>query len=186
MSTASRALPSEQQDLERLGGVVGDGEGKQLEVADGDDFVVAREAKAGRRHGLADGAPGAAAHPQRQAVALGQRHRAADVVAVLVGHEDGVEVGGGEAGAGQPGLELAQREAGVDEEPRRRDAAGRLDDGGVAAAAAAEAAEADHASRGRSLQVVEEQADDALAGVAAFRLALRIEDGDGAARALRR
>ena len=33
---------------------------------------------------------------------------------------------------------------------------------------------------GRSLQVFEEQADDPLAGFAAFGLALRIEDGDGA------
>ena len=51
---------------------------------------------------LADRAPGAAAHPHRQAVALGERDRTADVVAVLVGDEDRVEIVGREPGARQP------------------------------------------------------------------------------------
>ena len=54
---------------------------------------------------------------QRQAVAARERDRAADVVAVLVGDEDRVEVARREPGAREAPVELAQREAAVDQDP---------------------------------------------------------------------
>ena len=132
-------------ELKRLGRVVGDGEGPQLDVAHGDHVAIAGEPQVGRLRQRADGAPGAAAHPDRQPLLQGHRDRAADVVAVLVGHEEGVDIGQSEPGAGEPALQLAKRKPGVDQEPGGRDAARRLDEGRVAVAAAAQAAEADQA-----------------------------------------
>ena len=102
MSTPTPRVAVAAAQLERLGGIVGDRERAQLEVADRDRLAVAGEAQARRRHRLAERAPGAAAHPDRQVVTVGERHRAADVVAVLVGDEHGIEIVGREPGARQP------------------------------------------------------------------------------------
>jgi hypothetical protein len=79
--------------LQRLLRVVRHRVGRDLQVAEVDRLAVAREAQqAVRQLRLADRAPGAAAHPQRNAMAAGECDRAADMVAVLVGHEQRVDV----------------------------------------------------------------------------------------------
>ena len=83
------------------------------------------------------------------AMPAGQGEGAADVVAVLVRDEHGVQLTGRQPGSGQSRGELAQRKTAVDEYAAGGTAAARLDQRGVTAAAAAEAAEAKHGGRPR-------------------------------------
>ena len=133
--------------LQWLGGVVRYREGLQRQRADDDGLAIARDPARGRVRKLGGGlGPGARTGPDRDAVATLQGQHAADMVAVLMGHEQRVEVADHQAAPGQAGGKLARRQAAVDEQARRpRVAAGRgLDQRGVAAAAAAQAGEAQH------------------------------------------
>ena len=101
-------------ELQRLVGIVRDREGMQQEVADLDR--PPSRAKLSRSGG-GDVRPQArhvpSAHPQRQPVASRQGDRAADVVTVLVGDEDRVQIARSEAGSAESSLELAQAEPAV-------------------------------------------------------------------------
>ena len=98
--------------LQRLGGVVGDGERAQLEVADRDRLAVAGEAQARRR------AEPPIARQVPRLIHSGMPWRSASVSAQPMWSpcswvtKTASRSRGGEAGARQPRVELAQREAG--------------------------------------------------------------------------
>ena len=82
----------------------------------------------------------------------GEGDRAADVIAVLVRHEDRIEIARDKPGHGESVVELAQREAAIDQHPAWPRTIACLDDGRVTGTAAAEAAEA----HGREASAVRE------------------------------
>lgn len=115
-------------ETDGVGGVVGDGEAIDVDVADGETGAGLEEFEDGLEFAPRDGGRGEAAAVDGDPEFLGDGGEAGDVVGMLVGDEDGgegfgVDVDGGEALEG-----FLAAEAGVDEDAG---AVGR-DEGGVA------------------------------------------------------
>jgi len=78
-------------ELQRFTSVMRHGEGRDLKFTQVDGLPVGREFQQAVKVGAAYGLVSAPAHPDRHAVLQGELTRATDVVAVLVGDEDGVQ-----------------------------------------------------------------------------------------------
>ena len=121
-----------------LPGVMGDGEGLHPDIADlkpwpctGDEVEPLDACARGT-------APGAGRGPDRDAMAAGQSGNPAEVVAMLVGDQDALEVSGTDPELGEPPLRLAETEAAVHQQAGGT----RRHQQGIATAPAAEGGEA--------------------------------------------
>ena len=101
-----------------VGGVVGDGEGVDFEVADDDAGAGLKGLDSGVAAVPVDGGGGQIGQENGNAQGLGDDGKAGDVVGVLVGDQDGVDAVEFLAEGGQAATELAAAEAGVDEQAR--------------------------------------------------------------------
>ena len=135
--------------LEWLTRIMRYGEGADLQRADRQHLPVPRDVRGPFVASVAQGLCGARAGPQRCAVTLRQQRRAANVVAMLVGDEDGVDVVGRQVAARQRSLQLPPAQAAIDQHPCAVRTLGGLDQRGVASAAAGQTAKAQH-RRGRA------------------------------------
>lgn len=86
---------------------------------------------------------GAVAHPDGDAVTQGQRTRATNVVAMLVGNEDCVDVFWSKPGLAQPMHEVLEPQPAVNKHPKGQQAQG-LHQCGIARTATAQAFEPQH------------------------------------------
>lgn len=130
--------------LQGLLSIVRHGVRRDLEIAHHDGFAISREVKQLGQLGFAHRPPSAAAHPDRNAVTLGERDRTPDVIAMFVRHEDRINVCNGQLSLREPDMQLPLREAAIDQHAAPRRAAGRFDQRCVAAASASQAAKAQH------------------------------------------
>ena len=122
-------------------GVMRNGEAVDLKVAEGDGGARFEELPLGEAGHLGvEELGGEAVAIDGNGVAFGEDGEAADVVAVLVGEEDGLDVGDGATDGGEAEFDLFSAEAGIDEDARVLG----LEVGAVAAAATSEDGETQH------------------------------------------
>jgi hypothetical protein len=103
-------------EADGVGGVVGDGEGGDGDVADGEGLAGLEGFQFGGEVAPGDARRGEAGQIDRDAKEAGEGDEAADVVRVFVGYEDGVEGGGVFPDGGEAVEDFAAAEPGVDEQ----------------------------------------------------------------------
>ena len=130
--------------LQRFAGIVGHREGQRLEGAHVDAFHVVGDVQQSIKVRGSQGIVRALAHPYRNAKARGHRLRAANVVGMLVGDEDGVQIFDLQLRLGQPCLQLPDAQTAINEQAAHLGAAAAFHDRGVAGAAAPQILEAQH------------------------------------------
>lgn len=106
------------QKLARLTGVVGYREGKHLKIPQGEPTGMAIETLQLGQFALLTGAKGARGHPHRQPVATSHSAYTAYVVAVFMGHKDGVERVGFDLQPAESGLYFTRWKATIDQYPQ--------------------------------------------------------------------
>ena len=134
-------------EADGVGGVVGDGERGDGDVADGEGLAGLEGFEVRGEVAPGDAGRGEAGQVDGDAKEAGEGDEAADVVGVFVGDEDGVEGGGVFADGGEAVEDFAAAQAGVDEQAG---AAGG-EKGRVAGTAACKYAELDDAGPPGSL-----------------------------------
>lgn len=148
---AQHAIAVGAAQLQWLARVVRNGKGQQAQRADAQHLPVLGRRGGGRCGGgqAAGGAvqrlPGAGAGVQGNVVTGAEHRGAANVIAMLMGDENGVDVFGAESLHGQALQQLAPAQAAIDKHARALQAIGGFDERGVATAAAGQAAKAEHA-----------------------------------------
>lgn len=129
--------------LQGFTGVVGHGEGCDLQPADINAHTILRDAEPTVKVGAIKRREGALTHPHWHPMAARKLTGATDMVAVLVGDENGVDVLIRQACLAKPRGKLPQPQTTIDEKAKRGVAA-RLDQCGVSGTSATEALEPYH------------------------------------------
>ena len=126
--------------LHRLARIVRHCIGRYLQIADREGLAIAADADIDTHHVVARRTfPGTVAQPYRELVAARELEHATDVIRVLMGDEDALQVLWRDAGARKAALGLFQAKATVEHQVGRRGAGSGGDQQRIAFAAAAEA-----------------------------------------------
>ena len=159
-------------ELQRFSGIVRHCKGHDFKVTKTDDFRVVRDSQQALQIGRQNGFICALAHPHGYAALQGQRCGATDMVAVLVGNKNGVNVTWSQVGVSQPVCQLFLPKSAINKQPHWL-VARRLNDCRIACATAPQIFKAQPAAL---LQVVRDDLNDALGIGRGFRNALRIQN----------
>lgn len=137
----AEAVPTlPEPELDRFPGVMGNGKGQDLEIAETQLGTVGGKDPGSRQ--VAPQTPKRSrCQPDRDGIASDEDRQAPDVVGMFVGDEKGLQAERIDAEEAQPTLQFAQGETTVDQQPHTA----AFDQGGVAPTAAAEGGKA-HAS----------------------------------------
>lgn len=130
--------------LQRLTGIVRNGKRRDLQAAEVYGVSIPRDPQQAAEVGRSDGLMGAFAHPHRNPVAQCKPERTADVIPVLMGDENRIDVFVGKAGFTETPGQLFEPESAIDKQAERI-AAHSFNHRGVTAAAATQVFEAQHA-----------------------------------------
>ena len=103
--------------LQGFSGIVRHCKGHDFKVTKRDDFRVFRDSQQALQIGRRNGFICALAHPHGYAVLQSQRSGATDMVAVLVGNKNSVNVTWSQVGVSQPVCQLLQPKSAINKQP---------------------------------------------------------------------